>query len=63
MCWGSTSFPIGRLILVDKEGREERFQYEGMDKPKKLLEDIQKQNPHIAIGYTQDNLSKFVYNK
>lgn len=59
MCCGRPSFPIGRLIVQDGEGKREIFQYDGMDEPRRLLNEIQQANSSIAIGYTQENRARF----
>ena len=59
MCWGTANFQIGRLIICDAQGNAEQFQYEGMDKPKELLEIIKKENPKADIGYTEENREKY----
>ena len=59
MCCGTADFPIGRLIIVKKDMSREVFQYEGMDKPRELLEELKKENPNMEVGYTKENQEKF----
>ena len=59
MCCSNTNFPIGRVIVVRKDGTKEVFQYDGMEKPRQLLEELKKANPEIAVGYTKENREKF----
>ncbi len=59
MCCSNASFPIGRVIVVKKDGTKEIFQYEGMEKPKDLLDSIKAANPDIAVGYTRENRERF----
>lgn len=59
MCCGSFGAEIGRVIVVDKNGRREVFQFESMQEARELLEKIQKANPDIAIGYTKENRERF----
>lgn len=59
MCCSRASFEIGRLIVFDKDGHKEIFQYEGMDEPRSLLEGLQVANSSMAVGYTKENREKF----
>ena len=59
LCCGTASFPIGRLVLLDNQGKKEIFQYEGLDEPRKLLEAIKASNPEMAVGYTEENRARF----
>lgn len=59
MCCGSFEAEIGRVIVVDKNGKKEVFQFESMQEARELLEKIQKANPDIAIGYTKENRERF----
>lgn len=59
MCCGSFEAEIGRVIVVDKNGKREVFQFESMQEARELLEKIQKANPDIAIGYTKENRARF----
>lgn len=59
MCCSRASFVIGRLIVFDKDGKKEIFQYEGMDEPKNLLNGLESANKTIAIGFTKENKEKF----
>lgn len=59
MCCGSFEAEIGRVIVVDKNGKREIFQFESMQEARELLEKIQKANPDIAIGYTEENKARF----
>lgn len=59
MCCGSFEAEIGRVIVVDKNGKREVFQFESMQEARELLEKIQKANPEIAIGYTKENQERF----
>mgnify|MGYP001697663752 len=46
-------------MILDTQGNYESFQYEGMERPKELLEIIKKQNPETDIGYTEKNKRKY----
>lgn len=59
MCCSRASFAIGRLIVIDKDGKKEIFQYEGMDEPKRLLSELQNANSNIAFGFTPENKTRF----
>ncbi|MGN0298768.1 MAG: hypothetical protein ACI4C1_06255 [Lachnospiraceae bacterium] len=59
LCCGRGEAIIGRLIVVKKDGEKEVFQYEGLEKPKALLEQIHQANDQIAIGYTSENKARF----
>lgn len=59
MCCSRASFAIGRLIVFDKDGKKEIFQYEGMDEPRRLLNELQNANSDIAIGFTPENKTRF----
>lgn len=60
MCCGKASFPIGRLVLLNKNGQKEVFQYEGLDEPRKLLNALIEKNPRMAVGYTEENKKRFM---
>lgn len=59
MCCGSFESEIGRVIVVDKNGKKEVFQFESMQEARELLAKIQEANPDIAIGYTKENRERF----
>lgn len=59
MCWGSFNAEIGRVVVVDKNGKKEVFQFESMQEARELLERIQEANPDMAVGYTKENREKF----
>lgn len=59
MCCGSFEAEIGRVIVVDKNGKREIFQFESMQEARELLQKIQEANPDIAIGYTKENRERF----
>ena len=59
MCCGSFETEIGRVIVVERDGKREIFQFESMQEARELLEKIQKANPRIAIGYTKENRERF----
>ena len=44
---------------MKKDMSREVFQYEGMDKPRELLEELKKENPDMEVGYTRENQEKF----
>lgn len=60
MCCGSFNTEIGRAIFLDSRGRKHVIQYEGTDKARKLLEQAQKENPQMAVGYTPENRQRFL---
>lgn len=59
MCCGRASFEIGRLVIIDKNGKREILQYEGLDEPRRLLDDLTEANAAIAVGYTPENRERF----
>lgn len=59
MCCGSFGAEIGRVIVLDKNGRKEIFQFESMQEARELLAKIQAENPDMAVGYTEENRRKF----
>lgn len=59
MCCGSFNAEIGRVIVLDKDGKRETFQFESMQEARELLERIQKANPNMAVGYTKENREAF----
>lgn len=59
MCCGSFNAEIGRVVVVDKNGKKEVFQFESMQEARELLERIQEANPDMAVGYTKVNREKF----
>lgn len=59
MCCGRADFEIGRLIMIDRNGKREILQYEGLDEPRRLLDELHEANSTIAIGYTPENCERF----
>lgn len=59
MCCGSFNAEIGRVIVFDKDGKKEVFQFESMQEARKLLEEIREANPDMAVGYTEENKGRF----
>ncbi len=63
VCCGEYACEIGRVVVVDKNGKKEVFQFdhmgEGMKIARKLLAEIQAAKPDLAIGYTKENRAKF----
>lgn len=59
MCCGSYNAEIGRVIVVDREGRKEIFQFESMQEARELLARIQEANPEMSVGYTKENREKY----
>lgn len=59
MCCGSYNAEIGRVIVVDKNGKKEIFQFESMQEARELLAKLQQSNAELAIGYTTENKKKF----
>lgn len=59
MCCGSFDAEIGRVIVRDRNGKKEVFQFESMQEARELLEKIQKANPNMAVGYTEANRARF----
>ncbi len=55
MCCGRVDFAIGRVIVMDTDGRKETFQFEGMDRAKELLARIVEAKPDLCVGYAQEN--------
>lgn len=59
-CCGNANFPIGRLIVMTKDKKLESFQFEGLDKPKELLAELQQLNREMAVGFTEENKARFM---
>ncbi len=63
MCCSEYTCEIGRVIVMDKNGKKEIFQFdhmgEGMKIARKLLEEIHEAKPDLAIGYTKENRARF----
>lgn len=59
MCCGSFQAEIGRVIVLERNGKKETFQFESMEEARELLTRIQEANPDIAVGYTEANRKKF----
>ena len=59
MCCGRMESEIGRVIVLTADGQREVFQFEGMERPRELLGEIQAANPQIAVGYTKANRERF----
>lgn len=59
MCCGSFNAEIGRVIVLEKNGKKEIFQFESMQEARELLEKLQGANPDMAIGYTKENRKRF----
>lgn len=59
MCCGNFDLPIGRLILRRRNGGTIILQYEGVDTPKQLLEELSAKNPQMDVGFTEENKKKY----
>lgn len=62
MCCGSFNAEIGRVIVLERDGKKEIFQFESMQEARELLERIQKANPDLPVGYTEENRKRFEIN-
>ncbi len=59
MCCGNFHGEIGRVIVVERDGKREIFQFESMQEARELLEKLQEANPDMAVGYTEANRKRF----
>ena len=59
LCCGRMNMEIGRVIVRDKDGRSEIFQFESMEEARELLTKLQEANPDMAVGYTKENVERF----
>lgn len=59
MCCGSFQAEIGRVIVMERNGKKEVFQFESMQEARELLEQLQKENPDMKVGYTRENRERF----
>ncbi len=63
VCCGDYACEIGRVIVMDKNGRKKSFQFdhmgEGMKIARRLLDEIHAAKPDLAIGYTRENRARF----
>ena len=59
MCCGSYNTEIGRVIVLERNGKKETFQFESMQEARELLARIQEVNPELAVGYTEANRRRF----
>lgn len=59
MCCSSYHGEIGRVIVRDRNGKKEIFQFESMQEARELLAKLQGQNPNLAVGYTEENRKRF----
>ena len=59
MCCGSFGAEIGRVIVLERNGKKEGFQYESMQEARELLEKLKEAAPDLAIGYTEENRKRF----
>ncbi len=59
MCCGSYHAEIGRVIVLERNGKKEIFQFESMQEARELLAKLQKENPDMAVGYTEENRKRF----
>ena len=55
MCCGSYNAEIGRVVVVDKDGKKEVFQFESMQEARELLAKIQRAIAFLKVGYTEEN--------
>ncbi|MCI8823207.1 MAG: hypothetical protein HFI15_12015, partial [Lachnospiraceae bacterium] len=59
MCCGSFGAEIGRVIVLERNGKKEVFQFESMQEARELLEKLKEAAPDLAIGYTEENRKRF----
>lgn len=59
MCCGTYHGEIGRVIVLERNGRKEMFQFESMQEARELLEKLKEANPELAVGYTEENRRRF----
>lgn len=59
MCCGGYNAEIGRVIVLERNGKKEIFQFGSMQEARELLERIQEANPELAVGYTEENRRRF----
>lgn len=60
MCCGGFSTVIGRAIFLDRSGKKHVFQAEGEEAAREVLQMVQKANPGMAVGFTEDNKKRFL---
>lgn len=59
MCCGSFNAEIGRVVVLDRDGKRKVFKFESMQEARELLAKLEEANPDMAVGYTQENRKKF----
>ena len=59
MCCGGFETEIGRVIVLERNGKKEIFQFESMQEARELLEKLKEAAPDLAIGYTEENRRRF----
>ena len=59
MCCGSINAEIGRVIVLERNGKKEVFQFESMQEARELLAKIQEAAPDLPVGYTEENRKRF----
>lgn len=59
MCCGSYNVEINRVIVVDKNMKEAAIEYENAAPAKALIEAVSKADDRIAVGYTDENKTRF----
>ncbi len=56
---GSFNAEIGRVIVLERNGKKEVFQFESMQEARELLAKIQEAAPDLPVGYTEENRKRF----
>lgn len=59
MCCKNLEAEAGRVIVLDRNGKKEMFQFESMQEARELLARLQEENPDMAVGYTEENKRRF----
>lgn len=59
MCCSSFNAEIGKVIVLERNGKKEVFQFESMQEARELLARIQEANPELPTGYTEENRKRF----
>lgn len=59
MCCGSFHSEIGRVVVLERDGKKEIFQFESMQEARELLEQLKEANPDMKVGYTKENKERF----
>lgn len=59
MSCSSLNTEAGRVIVLERNGKKEIFQFESMQEARELLEKLQEANPDLPVGYTEENRKRF----